>query len=241
MQNKYFIEKHSVHLWQVFLPDLLPQIEDFSRILNADEIKRAQRFRFDEHRHAFIVARGVLRQILSLYLQCDAETIAFTLGTRGKPYLSDAATQLQFNVSHSHDMAVFALTRASEIGVDIEKIEPRFNEGVAERFFSAEEYAALSALTNDKKISAFYHLWAGKEAIIKALGEGLYAPLSEFSVDISKPVQTIQILHQQKNYPYHLEYFSAHENYQSAFATLEPVKQIEYWKWTVDGSSLRSQ
>jgi len=233
--NEFFIKKHSVHLWRVFVPDLLPQVENLSFILSRDEIQRAARFHFDEHRNRFIIARAVLRLILSLYTRIEAKNLIFINGQRGKPFLSHHLSHLQFNVSHSHDMAVYALTSDTEIGIDIEKIEPDFSEDVAERFFSSSEYAEFSKLPQDKKIVAFYHLWAGKEAIIKALGEGLYVPLDEFSLDAQKKIQRINLTHQQHEYHYHLEYFSAHKQYQSAFATAQHVNHLDHWQWSANG------
>ncbi len=238
MENEFFIKKHSVHLWWVFVPELLAHVEQFSRILSADEMNRALRFRFEEHRQRFIIARAVLRQILQLYTERSASDIVFLQGERGKPYLQDNPLDLQFNVSHSHDMAVYAFTTQAEIGVDIEKIEPRFSDGVAERFFSQDECRELSKLPEDQRITAFYHLWAGKEAIIKALGEGLFVPLTSFSVDLQQQKQKIMLQHRAHEYVFHLEYFAAHPEYQSAFATAQSVEDIHHRQWTTSHTIL---
>ncbi len=225
------IEAYSVHLWQVFVPDLLAQLPDFTLLLHENEMERARRFRFDPHRQRFIIAHGVLRRILSFYTAISPEHIDFTLGPRGKPYLKYNTSDLQFNVSHSHDMVVYAITQQAEIGIDIEKIEPDFNEEVAKRFFSEKEYAELMRLPESERIPVFYRLWSGKEAIIKALGEGLYVPLSDFSLDLIKKVQTIALMHEGKRYSYHLENFLAKADYQSAFATAEPVKHVVHYDY----------
>ncbi|HSW70077.1 MAG TPA: 4'-phosphopantetheinyl transferase superfamily protein [Gammaproteobacteria bacterium] len=226
MNSDLIIEKHSVHLWQVFVPDLLAQLQDFFTILNQDEKERAMRFRFEEHSQRFIIARGVLRCILSRYTAIPAEKIEFITNARGKPYLKNNLS-VQFNVSHSHDWAVYALTKEAEIGVDIEKIETHFTEGVARKFFSPEEYTRLMNLSEEEKIPAFYRLWAGKEAVIKALGEGLYAPLAEFSLDLFQKVQTLKL---EKSQMY-VEYFEAHPDYQSAFATSQEIKNRVFREW----------
>ncbi len=231
MKQNRVIESHSVHLWQVFVPDLLSHKDDFLLVLNQEEIKRAERFRFDEHRERYIIARAILRHILSLYTNTSPSKIEFVLGARGKPYLSQNALNLQFNVSHSHDMAVYALTTHAEIGIDIERIEPHFTEGVAKRFFSEKEYAALMALSEKERIPAFYRLWAGKEAVIKALGEGLYAPLADFSLDLSEDTQTI-LLGQTHFY---VKNFAAHPDYQAAFATPQHIHQLVHWEWNEKG------
>src|SRR5579864_3409435 len=124
------IEEDSVHLWQAFVPDLLAQIQTFIPLLNESEMERANRFHFDIHRERYIIARAVLRHILSLYTTILPQDIIFTLGPRAKPYLEQKPFDLQFNVSHSHDRVVYAFTKHAEIGIDIEKIESHFNQEV---------------------------------------------------------------------------------------------------------------
>ncbi len=238
MENEFYIKQHSVHLWRVFVPELLAYVDPFSCILSADEIQRATRFRFNHHRQRYIIARAVLRQILQLYTERSAAELVFLSGERGKPHLQDNALDLQFNISHSHDMAVYALTTRAEIGVDIEKMEPRFSEGIAERFFSQDEYAQLSLLPENQQIPAFYYLWAGKEAIIKALGEGFHMPLSAFSIKLHEEKQAITIHHHDHQHIFHLEYFTAHPEYQSAFASPQSVEHIQYYQWTANGPAL---
>ncbi len=234
MQKILKIEAHSVHLWQAFVPDLLAQLPKLTLILNESEIARANRFHFELHRVRYIISRAVLRYILSFYTAIPAKDIIFKLGHRGKPYLAENAIDLQFNVSHSEDMVVYALTTQAEIGIDIEKMESHYHQGVAERFFSPKEYGEWMALPDEKKMSAFYRVWASKEAIIKALGEGLYAPLSDFSVNLFEDVQTISLGHLNKQQHFYLENFSVNPDYQSAFATPQPVNNIVYWDWNKD-------
>ena len=235
MQNEFKITPQSVHIWQVWIPELLPQIDDLAMLLDANEIARAKRLRFDEHRQRFIITRSILRSILSLYTHGKPKDIAFTEGARGKPFLLDNALDLQFNVSHSNDMAVYALTTHVEIGIDIEKIKSEFKKEVAKRFFSRDEYHALLMLPEQEQAAQFYYLWAGKEAIIKALGEGLYAPLSEFSLELHKKKQIIKMRHQQQEFQYHLEYFFTHHNYKSAFATAQSIHSIHHLRWNMNG------
>ncbi len=235
MKQTCLLEPHSVHLWQAVVPELFVHINDFSSILNAAEIQRAERFHFALHRERYIITRAMLRHILSCYTGIPAMDITFNTGKHGKPYLADNVN-LQFNLSHSHDRVVYAFTAHAEIGIDIEKIETRFNEKVAQRFFSASEYAALTHLPEQEKITAFYHLWAGKEAIIKAVGEGLYLPLASFSIDLPKKKQIVYLDRQQEKY--YLEYFIADSGYQSAFATTQVVETVQRWQWTVNGPAI---
>ncbi len=233
MKPIFKIEKDSVHRWQAFLPDLLPKLHDYSLLLDSTEMERAKRFRFDLHRERFILSRAILRQILGLYCELSPKNILFERGPHGKPRLKQDV--LQFNVSHSHDWAVYVLTNHTEVGVDIEKIEPHFNEDVAKRFLSETEYAALASLPVSEKNRTFYRLWVGREAIIKMSGLGLYSTLPDFSLDLFQDMQTVSWHYPNKIHSCYLHYFSVDPDYQSAFATCQPVSQIVSWQWTLNG------
>lgn len=225
----------NVHIWQVFIPDCIANLTDFYRVLNAEEIQRAKRFHFVEHHDRYVVARGVLRKILNFYTKIPAEQIVFAFGAHGKPFLASNPMQLQFNVSHSQDIAVYAVTIAHEIGIDIEKITAEFTQGLPARFFSPPECQALFALPKADQAVAFYRLWAHKEAIIKVSGAGLQIPLTSFVVDLHKVKQKVEFFQQEKKYQYYLEYLALHPAYQAAFATTQTVTEVIFWQWTVAG------
>lgn len=219
MKQNFILKESSVHLWRVFIPELLSQVELFSQLLNPAEMERANRFRFDIHRNRYIIARAVLRQILSLYTDVPAEEVAFSLGEYGKPYLRDNPLDLQFNLSHSHDLAVYAIVKQCEIGIDIEKMEDEANDALAQRFFNEQEYQQFLKLPEVEKMTGFYAIWAAKEALIKAKGEGFFAAAKN----------------QQSEEGYHLVHFDAHPGYQAAFATKQSIAEIVCWQWTVSG------
>lgn len=225
------INPHHVHLWLAKLSAFAVVEQSLLALLSPDETERAMRFHFPLHRQRFIIARGLLRKTVSLYTGIAPEEIAFTFGHHGKPYLQNNELNLQFNVSHSADLAVFAFTTQQEIGVDIEKMEPHFNKEIAKRFFSPQEYRQLMALSADEKIKGFYQVWARKEAIIKALGEGLFTSLADFSVSLQHSKESIMLTHLKHEYSYHVESFFAADEYQAAFATLEPIESIVYKNW----------
>jgi 4'-phosphopantetheinyl transferase len=92
---------------------------------------------------------------------------------------------LVFNVSHSHGIALYAITREREVGVDVEYVRHDMaGESIAERFFSAQEVARLRALPAEAQPLAFFNCWTRKEAFIKAIGEGLSFPLDQFEVSL---------------------------------------------------------
>lgn len=161
---------NGVQVWRADL-DSIP-LAALADLLDDEERARAARFRFDQHRARFIVSHGVLRKILGRYLKADPAALRFRSSPRGKPYL-DPACDLQFNLSHSSGLGIYAVTFGRRVGVDIERIEARPDLlEVARRFFTPEEFALLEP---NRSLELFYRIWTRKEAWLKATGEGLRA------------------------------------------------------------------
>jgi 4'-phosphopantetheinyl transferase len=182
------LDGDEVHVWQAALDRTPSQIQRFHQDLSVDEQARAERFYFEKDRAHFIVARGVLRAILGAYLGRAPEQLRFCYDSHGKPALTGEADReaVRFNVSHSGRIALYAVTRDREVGIDLERI--RFDLAVAElagRFFSRREIVALGSLPTDMQRQAFFRCWTRKEAYIKARGLGLSLPLSEFDVSLA--------------------------------------------------------
>ena len=155
-------------------------------VLSAEEQERARRFRTAQLRQYFISAHGILREILAGFLDRSPESLAFDIGSNGKPFLSPAADGLAFNMSHSGEMALYAVAQGTAVGVDIEHHDPRrSDDAVARRFFAPGEIEALNTLSPGDRIPAFFDCWTRKEAFIKAVGSGLSFPLDEFEVSIA--------------------------------------------------------
>jgi 4'-phosphopantetheinyl transferase len=188
--------RDEVHVWRASLDQPKPQTQCFLYTLGADEQARAGRFYFEKDREHFIVARGVLRAILGCYLNRPPESLAFCYGAQGKPALAGDAglDAIRFNVSHSHGLALYAVTRSRNVGIDLERI--RFGLAVmeiAERFFSRREVATLRTLPTEVQRQAFFRCWTRKEAYIKARGEGLSLPLDQFDVSLT-PGEPVAVL-----------------------------------------------
>lgn len=202
------IESGDVHVWRVSLDT--PSSVDADEILSEDERVKAARFHFERDRRRFIKAHSALRIILARYpgmpetrqrdaayprargeensaLNCGPAELEFELNGYGKPSLVSRPkpSGLRFNLSHSHGIALIALTRDREVGVDIEFMRPDFAGGeVAEHFFSPLEVAQLDSVSPALRTEAFFNCWTRKEAYIKARGEGLSLPLAEFDVTL---------------------------------------------------------
>jgi 4'-phosphopantetheinyl transferase len=175
------------HVWRSYLDQDRPTVQALLEFLSPDEQARAGRFYFQKDREHFIVARGVLRVILGRYLNLAPWQLRFAHNQYGKPALSREVDdgRLRFNVSHSHGLALFALTSGRDIGVDLERVRADFASlELAQRFFSPVEVAALQMLSPAAQIIAFFNCWTRKEAYIKARGEGLSYQLHRFTVSL---------------------------------------------------------
>ena len=174
---------NEVHVWRASLDGPWPK--SFELSLSQDDRERAARFKFEGDRHRFTMARACLRTILARYLKTNAAGLEFDLGPFGKPALAPGrnALDLRFNLSHSHQLALIAITRGREVGVDVEFMRADFaNDEVAGLFFSLTEVRQLVQVPAGRKTRSFFNCWTRKEAYIKARGEGLSHPLDQFDV-----------------------------------------------------------
>jgi 4'-phosphopantetheinyl transferase len=156
--------------------------------LSDDERARAARYAFESARRQFVVARGFLRRTLAAYLHIDPAQITFRYGKRGK--LSIDGVAVRFNLTHSGDLILLAVTQGREIGVDVEQRRPLPHlHTMATDHFSEREQNALFALPPAQQLDAFFHIWTRKEAYIKAVGDGFALPLQAFDVTHDNPPQ----------------------------------------------------
>lgn len=168
------VHLHRLRLTQKFAP--------FYNLLAPDERIRAARFQLADDRRRYAVARGALRMLIGRYENIPPQQIQFAHNDFGKPLLLHE-TDLQFNVSHSQDLALLAFSRGRLIGVDVEFKRPLADaEDMAAHYFSPGEYDQFRQLGKAQQQAAFFSCWTRKEAFIKAIGEGLSHPLHTFAV-----------------------------------------------------------
>jgi 4'-phosphopantetheinyl transferase len=173
-----------VQIWAVWLSGSDASLAYYRSMLSPEELQRAERFRFAHLRHSFTRSRGSLRLLLSHYLGHPPNEIQLISRPKGKPILGDSSL-IDFNASHSGQMAIYAFTVGCELGIDVEQLRKLDDaESIAARFFSTAEASELLSLTQEQRGPAFFRCWTRKEAYIKAVGDGLAIPLNRFQVTL---------------------------------------------------------
>jgi 4'-phosphopantetheinyl transferase len=173
-----------VDVWRVQLDGPSSTVSS-SSVLSSDELNRAQRYHFEKDRLRFVRCRSALRFLLSRYLALPPVELRFEYQPGGKPELpaQQNPLQLRFNVSHSAQLALIAVSAGHRLGIDIEKERADIDvSALAERFFSTRERDGLRALPDRLRVAAFFACWTRKESFLKATGDGLSCPLADFSV-----------------------------------------------------------
>ena len=194
-----------VHIWRAPLEVPSDMVFRLRSSLSDDERARADRFYFEKDRVQFTVSHGILRDILGRYCGVAPAELRFNVGSHGKPEMqlttpgertnrtaaverTQGATigeRVEFNMSHSRWMALYAVTLRRAVGVDIEYIREDFEcERIAERFFHESETVHLRGLSEQGRSEAFFRFWTYKEAYIKGRGKGLSIPTRSFAVRV---------------------------------------------------------
>jgi 4'-phosphopantetheinyl transferase len=227
----------SIDLWTIPLHHIEGRFRDYAQSLSADERQRAARFLNTKDSTRFTVARGSLRSILSQYLGTPAKTIQLSYGAHGKPRLAGLhESSLEFNLSHSGDYALCALTKRHSIGIDIEKIrsdDPDYYLRLATRFFSKKEFESINAAPEHARTLFFFACWTRKEAYLKRHGVGLRLPLSDFTVNVD-PAESARLIETpwqpEDLMTTHLRDLPAPHGYQTALAVASPhLKNLRHY------------
>ncbi|MDB9310945.1 4'-phosphopantetheinyl transferase superfamily protein [Aphanizomenon sp. CS-733/32] len=223
---------NDVHIWRINLNSDELQLQSFRETLSSDEIVRAERFYFPEHRQRFMAGRGTLRTILGQYLDIAPKQVEFEYQPRGKPLLAAkfADQGLLFNLSHSQDLALLGVSYQHQIGVDLEYIRTMSDlEGLAKRFFSAREYEYLRLLSPAQQQQIFFRYWTCKEAYLKATGDGL-VQLEEIEIDLT-PNQPSKLL---VSGDWSLRELTPANNFAAAVVVAGSNIHLHFWEYFLD-------
>jgi len=176
-------DNDEAHIWYAYPAQHHLDLDTYA-LLSRDEHERMARFRFETDRNNFLFYRSMLRVLLASYLGTPPAELCFAYSAHGKPSLAAPSGRLEFNLSHSHGIVLFAFSQGRRVGVDVEYTRRDLNvQEIAGRFFSTAENCALTQCAD--MYDAFFHCWTRKEAFVKARGEGLSCPLDSFDVSVA--------------------------------------------------------
>ncbi len=227
---------NTVHVWLMNLDANRDLVAELTKLLSLDEKEKAAQYHFEKDSSRYALARATLRILLARYLKKSPAGFEFGYNEFGKPFLKNAALspQLSFNVSHSAHLALFAFSRCSQLGVDIEMHRKEFATlELAERFFFGAEIESLKLCDQANLTTCFFDCWTRKEAYIKAKGLGLSLPLDSFAVSTEISDSTRLLL--SKWYPqdpaqFSLQSFDTETSFSAAVAVNEPAAKLEIFK-----------
>ncbi|HTU43816.1 MAG TPA: 4'-phosphopantetheinyl transferase superfamily protein [Bryobacteraceae bacterium] len=227
-EEKVFRDQGQVHVWIFNLSGSDRALEHFRRQLSRDEIARSERFCFPHLQTSFVVAHGMLRNILASYLGLAPAALEFSYNQQGKPRLADTGCRLRFNLSHSGTLGACAVAADCDLGVDIEHMRQMADLfDIARRFFSPEECGDLEAVPHDQQQPAFFNCWTRKEAYIKAVGGGLSIPLESFRVSLA-PNEPARLISNCENdaHRWNIQEFDPGADYRGAVAYSGPPRDL---------------
>ena len=197
MQEMSDLQRSEIHLWFADLNSLdrYAISSEVAHWLRGEEKNRYNRYQSQRQREHFLFGRVLLKTILSKYIGCAPADLKFDIDTRGKPFVSsDNTLSLSFNLSHSGNRVVFAVSKNQDLGVDLELIKKeRAILKIAERYFSTSETRELRNLPKASQVKRFYELWTLKESVLKACGYGLSRGLSK--IEFSFPTSDKLVMH----------------------------------------------
>ena len=218
--------------------DLSPaRLAELTGNLSADELARAARFYARRHRNRFVARRGLLRELLGLLAHAHPASLVFSTGAFGKPAVAMPwpARSLQFSTSHSEALAVFAIGRDAALGVDVEAVRPLPDlPALVGAVFSDRERREWHELPRQRRLQAFFDVWARKEAFLKGTGQGLSKAPGEITVPLDHcgPDQPLSVLELASRVPeWTLRSLSTGE-FAIALALSRPPALVNCWAWS---------
>ena len=209
------LQPGEVHLWRVSLHHE-DRVKDCLEVLSAPERVRAEHFVFERDRRHYVISHAALRMLLARYVRDDPRDLEFEADENGKPRLVQRFTDIRFNLSHTDGLALIAITRGREVGVDVERVDCEIEfEDIAATYFDPREVWDLRVTPANERVSRFFNVWTRKEAQLKASGLGL-AGLTERGED-----------------RFAVRSLSPADGYAGAIATEGEDWRVACWDWTL--------
>jgi 4'-phosphopantetheinyl transferase len=231
-----------VDIWVAHLDEVAGELERLRGLLDRAEVARAARFRSEVARCRFTARHGIRRLLLARYLKEPPQDITVLEGDGRKPQIRGLQPGgLAFNESASDELAVFAVARGVELGIDVERIRPVPDAaGIVARFGSAAEAASYRLVPEQDRDAAFLKWWTAKEAFVKMIGTGLDYPLDAFSVSFPLLEEAPTLPSPASGGGDHERCFSLTEltpaaGYVGTLVVADGPPRIRQWRWTLDG------
>lgn len=227
-----------VHIWAASLDRTPGESERLRALLSEDELERAARFKFDMLARRFIAGRGILRSLIGAYIQMAPADLRFRYDA-GKPSLAtQPPAPLHFNLAHADDLAIYAVTRSSPVGIDVERVAPLPDAtDIAANYFAPGEIRRLA--TAHDTAESFYRCWTRKEAFVKALGDGLAYDLDRFEVTLAAgdPARLLSVEDDAAEAAaWSLQHLDPAEGFVGALAVRGPLADIVCRTWEADST-----
>jgi 4'-phosphopantetheinyl transferase len=226
------LDDREVHVWQVRIGQVPGSLSRFESVMTPEEIERAGRFRFPADRERYVTARGLSKWLLAYYVESAPEAIVFTVGRHGKPELVPETNpnSIRFNLTHSGDVVLCALSAGRRVGVDVEQYRDVSWDELAVRVFSPSELNVYASLPAADRERVFFSFWTRKEAYIKAVGGGLTLSLSAFSVSLDDRARVIHASDAESVWIY--ESLDVGPGYAAAVAAEGDGFLVRTWCWS---------
>ncbi len=221
-----------IHIWHTSLEAHAKKYELYRSWLSSEEKIRAERLAIS-FRPGFIISRAILRDLLAYYSKQSPQHLKLTYSASGKP-LINSGIHLEFNLSHSKNILVYAFTIDTPVGIDIEYINHRIHlDKIAYRFLSANEYDQLQLLQGINKLKAFFNAWSRNEALIKAMGDTLRThPYSRYKLSLDPQGNNLKYSKKEITSSYAISNLSLYSDFATAIAIKGKEKPIVIKKYS---------
>ena len=243
------IECNDIHIWKVKISyDLFEKNinngycfinNEIKNYITEEEYYLCLKFYKTKDKIRSFISKFLLKKLISNYLNLSPNLIFFRYNEYSKPFIVNNINllSLQFNISHAGEYIVFAFTKSSNIGIDIELYDKEIDKkSLVNAVFSEQEILQWENLSEDEKLYSFYHVWSCKEALLKGIGVGLSFSPNNITVNINKndepKIMNICNYSYNNNWKnWELGKFFIHNNYSAIYAVEFNVNNIYYFNF----------
>lgn len=192
-QNYTLLKENDLHIWQVSFLSNPALLELCKSVLSSEDLEKSKWLKFEKDQNKYLISQGVLRLLLADYININSSKILISRHNKGKPFAKNDKS-LFFNMSNSGNLCVYAFTRNSEVGIDIEEKRSLLDlEDLIRKNLTKNEIEYINKKP-DEKINNFFRFWTMKEAYLKAIGEGMRLTPDKIEFSIEK--KNIRLINQ---------------------------------------------